>query len=136
MDKSLPIPSPYFDPSEARADLTGFYRDLSRRETKMRRAVLDYLKDLTERAHSNAERQLLEDGNGRACAEGLSRFQDELITLIYDFAVRHVYHASNPSAAEKMTIVATGGYGRNLLAPGEIVNQRDQLILKSRRLTN
>ncbi len=122
MDKTLPIQSPYFDPDEARADLTGFYRDLSGRETKLRRAVLDYLKDLTERAHANAERQLIEDGNGRACAEGLSRFQDALISLIYDFAVRHVYHASNPSAAEKMTIVATGGYGRNLLAPGSDID--------------
>ena len=122
MDKTLPIPSPYFDPDEARAELTGFHRQLSRRETKLRRAVLDYLKDLTERAHANAERQLLEDGNGRACAKGLSNFQDELIALIYDFAVRYVYHASNPSAAEKMTIVATGGYGRNLLAPGSDID--------------
>ena len=118
MDKTLPTPPPYFDRQEARATLTGFYRELSGRETKLRRAVLDYLKGLTEAAHLHAERQLFEDGSGRACAEGLSEYQDELINLIYDFAVKHIYFASNPSTSEKMTIVATGGYGRNLLAPG------------------
>jgi len=95
---------------------------LAGRETKLRRAVLDYLKNLCEISHLNAERQLIEDGNGRACAEGLSQFQDELIRLIYDFAVSHIYYASNPSAAEKLTIVATGGYGRNLLAPGSDID--------------
>ena len=31
------------------------------------------------------------DGNGRRCAEGLSDFQDELIRLVYDYTVTHVY---------------------------------------------
>ncbi|MGZ5889879.1 MAG: [protein-PII] uridylyltransferase, partial [Hyphomicrobium sp.] len=41
----------------------------------------------------------------------------ELIRVLYDYTVAHVYRATNPSDAERMAIVATGGYGRGLLAP-------------------
>ena len=44
-------------------------------------------------------------------------FQDELIRLVYDYTLAHVYRATNPSDAERMAIIATGGYGRGLLAP-------------------
>ena len=38
-------------------------------------------------------------------------------SLVYDYTIAHVYRATNPSDAERMAIVATGGYGRRLLAP-------------------
>ncbi len=40
-----------------------------------------------------------------------------MIRLVYDYTVAHVYRATNPSDAERMAIIATGGYGRGLLAP-------------------
>ena len=82
-----------------------------------RPAVLERLKELLQTARAEADRQLAADGNGRRCAEGLSAFQDELIRLVYDYTVAHVYRATNPSDAERMAVVATGGYGRGLLAP-------------------
>ncbi len=42
---------------------------------------------------------------------------DQLVRVLHDFAVTHVYPAANPTTGEQLAIVATGGYGRGELAP-------------------
>ncbi|MFN4192804.1 MAG: LysR substrate-binding domain-containing protein, partial [Tabrizicola sp.] len=42
---------------------------------------------------------------------------DQIIRVLFDFADQHAYPAANPSAAEWLGVVATGGYGRGELAP-------------------
>src|ERR1700760_708247 len=49
--------------------------------------------------------------SGLAAARALSGLQDAIIQVIYDFAVKHVYYAQNPSSAERLSVVATGGLG-------------------------
>jgi [protein-PII] uridylyltransferase len=55
--------------------------------------------------------------DGPGAAKALSDAQDETIQVLYDFATKHFYYAQNPTQAERIAIVATGGYGRGQLAP-------------------
>lgn len=59
---------------------------------------------------------------GLAVAKALSELQDELIQVLYDFTVKHAFYAQNPTEAEHIAIVATGGYGRGALAPGSDID--------------
>jgi [protein-PII] uridylyltransferase len=42
---------------------------------------------------------------------------DQLIRAVYDFALKSVYPAANPTTGELLSITATGGYGRGEMAP-------------------
>lgn len=120
MDKPIDTTAPYFDPAELRQELTALCQERSAQDA--RPAIVDRLKMLVADARAGARAGLEQDGNGRRCAAGLSQFQDELIRLIFDYTTTHVYRATNPSQAERMAIVATGGYGRALLAPGSDID--------------
>ena len=87
-----------------------------------RNAVLQLLKGRLVDGRKVAETMLKEDGGGNACAERLSHLMDELIQALYDFAATHVYRVKNRSAAERMAVVAVGGYGRGTLAPGSDID--------------
>ncbi len=122
MDTQTYPPAPYFDPAGLRAELTALFHAAGGDASKARPAVVDRLKSLVKMSRAAARGQLESDGNGRRCARGLARFQDELIKLLFDYTVAHVYRATNPSDAERMAIVATGGYGREMLAPGSDID--------------
>src|SRR5205823_1144807 len=70
----------------------------------------------------SAERLLLKDRHGRHCARRLCAMHDEIIRVLFEFAGKHLYPSDNPSEAERMAVVATGGYGRGLLAPGSDID--------------
>jgi len=111
-----------FDGEAERRALTELFKAGGENDGRARPAILAHLKTVIGQARGAAEKNLKGHGSGRRCAAGLSACQDELIELIFDYTVTHVYRAQNPSDAERMAVVATGGYGRGLLAPGSDID--------------
>ncbi len=97
-------------------------RDGDGSDPAIRMQVLAILKAELVAGRKRIETMLLEDRSGTACTRRLSHQMDEIIRLIHDFAIAHVYRGANLSRGEKMAIVATGGYGRDALAPGSDVD--------------
>ncbi len=87
-------------------------------ERDLRAIVAQRLKTVLNDGREKAEKLLLKDRHGRRCAEQLCRMEDEIIRVLFEFARKHLYQSQNPSEAERMAVVATGGYGRGLQAPG------------------
>ena len=111
----------------------------NRRAIIDRRALADGLRaieaateDTSARRHQLVAllRQALKDGReelkrriaetphrGVELASSYAFLTDQLLRLAYDFVTQSIYRVTNPTTAERMTLVAVGGYGRGEMAP-------------------
>ncbi len=121
-DQTPRASSEIFDADAAAQELEALAAKFSGRESELRTAVAQYLKAELNRGRELTEQMLLKDRLGRRCAERLCAMQDEIIRVLFEFAGRRLYPSLNPSEAERMAVVATGGYGRGLLAPGSDID--------------
>ncbi len=76
----------------------------------------------TLRVHLEGERQRIRryfeaGGNAETVHRQLARLTDGLVATALDYAVRHLYRASNRTLGEEIAVLAVGGYGRGELAP-------------------
>src|SRR5215212_2739259 len=115
-------PASIFDEQEVARDLTSLAASHSGRDLELRTEVAQRLKTALVEGRAAAEQLLLKDRHGRRCAERLCAMQDGIIQVLFEFASKHLYPSQNPSEAEHMAVVATGGYGRGLLAPGSDID--------------
>src|SRR5271163_1445107 len=111
-----------FDAEEIAGELGKLAASYPGRERELRTAVAQRLKAALTASRAEIERLLLEDRHGGRCAARLCWVQDEVIRVLYEFAIKHLYPSVGPSEAEHMAIVATGGYGRGLMAPGSDID--------------
>ncbi|MCB1460415.1 MAG: nucleotidyltransferase domain-containing protein, partial [Nitratireductor sp.] len=117
------FPNQIIDAEALRLELTALASDGNDGSApEVRASVLRLLKNAYQEGREKTRLLLERDGKGTLCAERLSHLQDELIRIIYDFATTHVYRVTNPSAGERMAVVAVGGYGRGTLAPGSDID--------------
>ena len=104
------------------ADLEKLAKAHTGNERDLRSLVAQKLKVALTDGRAKAEQLLLKDRHGRRCAERLCKIEDEVIRILFEFARKHLYPSQNPSEAERMAVVATGGYGRGLQAPGSDID--------------
>ncbi len=109
------------DTGAVAVELARLAEEYAGREREMRTAVAQCLKAALGKGRAAAEKMLLDDRHGRACAERLCVMQDEIIRMLFDL-VGTLYRSTTPSDSERMAVVATGGYGRGLLAPGSDID--------------
>src|SRR5258708_12947218 len=110
-------PDERFDTARITAAVDALAEKHVGREDLFRAATAQLLKAELIAARATAQAVLLKDRHGRRCAERLCFVQDEIIRILFGAATRHLYHSPTPSGAERMAVVATGGYGRGLMAP-------------------
>jgi len=122
---NLPAPNqgdaPAVDGLALRRELTAAAHGAEGRDA-LRKAAVTIFKRVRTDGLSEAEAILKAGGSGIAAATHISNVQDAIIGALYDFTVKHVYYAQNPSTAERIAVVATGGYGRGTLAPGSDID--------------
>ena len=94
----------------------------ARDATALRTAVLTRVKQVLQEGQDKARAALEAGGSGYACARSLSFLEDELIRAIHRYVTTYVYPAENPSNAERIAVIAVGGYGRDTLAPGSDID--------------
>src|SRR6266404_4433853 len=114
---TMPEADERFDTARITAAVDALAATHSGREDVFRAAMAQLLKVEMIQARAVAQAVLLQDRHGRRCAERLCFVQDEIIRILYAAATRHLYRSPIPSGAERMAVVATGGYGRGLMAP-------------------
>ena len=115
-------PADLLDVDALAADLDKLCKQHAGNERELRTALAQRLKAALLQGRATAEKLLLADRHGRRCAERLCHMQDEIIRLLFELAEKHLYPSQNTSEAEQMAVVATGGYGRGLLAPGSDID--------------
>jgi [protein-PII] uridylyltransferase len=106
-----------FDTARVTAAVDALASEYEGREDVFRAQLAQLLKAEFISARAKAQALLLKDRHGRRCAERLCFIQDEIIRILFAAATRHLYRSPVPTGAERMAVVATGGYGRGLMAP-------------------
>ncbi|TPE59571.1 [protein-PII] uridylyltransferase [Sandaracinobacter neustonicus] len=83
-----------------------------------RLAVAAVLKTALEDGRAEIRRRIhATPGRGLELASAQSFLTDQILRLAYDATVGTLYGRDNPSAAERVCLVAVGGYGRAEMAP-------------------
>jgi [protein-PII] uridylyltransferase len=82
-----------------------------------RAAVAEALKAELGRGRALIAERFAAGASGTETVRALSALMDEIVRGLLGFIVERVYPLANPTAGERMAIVAVGGYGRGELAP-------------------
>jgi [protein-PII] uridylyltransferase len=114
---SPPQPKTLFDTARVEAAIAVLAQTHAGHDDAFRAALTQLLKTEMGLARDVTQAMLLKDRHGRHCAERLCAIQDEVIRVLFTATTQYLYKSLVPSEAERMSVIATGGYGRGLMAP-------------------
>ncbi len=97
-----------------------------------RPAVLGLVRGALEKGQSEVERRLMAGASGSEVVAARSFLIDQILRVLFDRAALSVYPQSNPTKADRLSLIAIGGYGRGELAPHSDI---DLLFLHPYKLT-
>src|SRR4051794_35164335 len=106
-----------FDTARITAEVDALAAKHAGHEDIFRADLAQLLKAEFIQSRAFAQEVLLKDRHGRHCAERLCFIQDEIIRILFAAATRHLYRSPVPTGAERMAVVATGGYCRGVMGP-------------------
>src|SRR5271155_2952827 len=97
------------------ARLAALDAELSREARRVQ--VLEILRQSLADGRAEVRRRFEQSATGLSAAAAHSYLIDQLIRVLHDDTAEKLYPAPNPTLSERLTLVATGGYGRGQLAP-------------------
>ena len=86
--------------------------------TVLRAKIVSVLAEALAEGKAEAMRRLdAHPTNGRETVQALAFLTDQLLRVLYDATIQHLYPPGNRSTGEQMVLLAVGGYGRGEMAP-------------------
>jgi [protein-PII] uridylyltransferase len=120
------------DGRKLRIQLTAAALDNGADPVAQRARALDLIHAALFRGRMIALERLEEGADGLDTARLLGAVMDEALSALFDFTVSHIFRAHNPTEAERMSVLAVGGYGRGVMGPSSDV---DLLFLRAYKQT-
>ncbi len=83
----------------------------------LRKAFLERMKMALANGRAEIGARLESGRDGAAQAAATAFLIDQIITVAFDMAAHRVFPEANPTATDRLSLVAVGGYGRGEMAP-------------------